>query len=143
MPTVHHAIDVAATPDECWRVFSDLSTWTRWFPMLHAVDGELRAGGRLKLIVGPALAKMPLDVAIEEYKPGEIVRWVGGRFGVRGNHAYLFSVNNPGMTRVTSREEFTGLGARLITGPVFAKFDGEVHRSMERFKALVEAAKMT
>jgi hypothetical protein len=140
MPTVHHAIDVAATPDDCWRIFSDLSTWTRWFPMLHRVDGELRAGGRLKLIFSAGPARLPVDVTIEQYKPGELVRWVGGRLGVRGDHSYIFDVNNPGTTRVTSRECFSGLGARLITGPIFDKLDGEVHQSMERFKALVEAA---
>jgi hypothetical protein len=140
MPTVHHAIDVAATPDDCWRIFSDLSTWARWFPMLHRVDGELRAGGRLKLIFAAGPAHLPIDVTIEEYKPRELVRWVGGKLGVRGDHYYSFAVNTPGTTRVTSRECFSGLGARLITGRIFDKLDGETHQSMERFKALVEAA---
>ena len=141
MPTVHHAIDVAATPDDCWRVFSDLATWTRWFPMLRAVDGELRAGGRLRLAFAAGPANFPVDVTIEEYRPLELVRWIGGRLGVRGDHFYSFAVNNPGTTRVTSRECFSGIGARLITGPIFDKLDGETHQSMERFKALVEAAR--
>ena len=140
MPTVHHAIDVAATPDDCWRVFSDLSTWTRWFPMLHRVAGELRAGGKLTLVFAAGPAHVPVEVAIEEYQPKKLLRWVGGRLVVRGDHSYLFDVNNPGTTRVTSRECFSGFGARLITGPIFAKLDGETHQSMERFKALVEAA---
>jgi hypothetical protein len=140
MPTVHHAIDVAATPDDCWRIFSDLSTWTRWFPMLQKVDGELRAGGKLTLTFAAGPARVPVEVMIEEYRRGELVRWVGGRLGVRGDHSYSFSVNNPGTTRVTSRECFSGFGARLITGPIFNKLDGETHQSMARFKALVEAA---
>jgi hypothetical protein len=139
MPTVQHAIDVSATPDDCWRIFSDLSTWTRWFPMLREVRGELRAGGKLTLYFAAGPARLPVDVRIEDYRPGELVRWIGGKLGVRGDHSYIFSVNNPGTTRVTSRECFTGIGARLITGPVFAKLDGETHASMERFKALVEA----
>ncbi len=141
MPTVHHAIDVAASPDDCWRVFSDLSTWPRWFPMLRAVDGELRAGGRLRLAFAAGPTSFPVEVTIEEYKPRELVRWVGGKLGVRGDHFYSFAVNNPGTTRVTSRECFSGIGARLITGPIFHKLDGETHQSMERFKALVEAAR--
>ena len=138
MPTVQHAIDVAGSPDDCWRVFSDLSTWTRWFPMLAGVGGELREGGRLTLSFHAGPARLPVDVRIEEYRPRELVRWVGGRLGVRGDHSYAFDVNNPGLTRVTSRECFSGLGARLITGPIFAKLDGETHHSMARFKALVE-----
>jgi len=140
MPTVHHAIDVAATPDDCWRVFSDLATWTRWFPMLRAIEGELRAGGRLRLSFAAGPTSFPVEVTVAEYRAGEFVRWVGGRLGVRGDHFYSFSVNNPGTTRVTSRECFSGIGARLITGPIFQKLDGETHQSMERFKALVEAA---
>ena len=62
MPTVQHAIDVAATPDDCWRVFSDLATWTRWFPMLRGCDGELRAGGRLTLYFAAGPARLPVDV---------------------------------------------------------------------------------
>jgi hypothetical protein len=139
MPTVQHAIDVEATPDDCWRVFSDLSTWTRWFPMLGRVQGELRAGGRLTLHFAAGPATFPVEVKIEEYRPGELVRWVGGRLGVRGDHSYSFSVNKPGTTRVTSRECFSGIGARLITGPIFSKLDGETHQSMARFKTLVEA----
>ena len=141
MPTVQHAIDVAATPEDCWRIFGDLATWPRWFPMLERVEGELRAGGRLTLRFAVGPARLPVEVAIEEYRPGELVRWVGGRLGVRGDHFYSFAVNNPGSTRVTSHETFSGVGARLITGPVFARLDGETHQSMERFKALVEAAK--
>jgi hypothetical protein len=138
MPTVQHAIDVAGSPDDCWRVFSDLSTWTRWFPILAAVDGVLREGGQLTLRFFAGPARFAVDVRIEEYRPKELVRWVGGRLGVRGNHSYAFDVNQPGTTRVTSHESFSGIGARLITGPIFAKLDGETHHSMARFKALVE-----
>ncbi|HEY2748230.1 MAG TPA: SRPBCC domain-containing protein [Polyangia bacterium] len=138
MPTVQHAIDVAGSPDDCWRVFSDLSTWTRWFPMLAAVDGELCAGGRLRLSFAAGPARLPVDVRIEEFRPRALVRWIGGRLGVRGDHSYAFDVKIPGSTRVTSSETFSGLGARLITGPIFAKLDGETHESMARFKALVE-----
>jgi hypothetical protein len=141
MPTVHHAIDVAATPDQCWRVFSDLACWPRWFPFLRKVEGELRAGGRLALHFAAGPARLPVDVTIQEYSPPGRVRWVGGRLGIRGDHFYDFTVNNPGTTRVTSRECFSGPAARLLTGPLFAKGDSEAHQSMARCKALVEASK--
>lgn len=141
MPTVQHAIDVAATPDQCWRIFSDLATWPRWFPFLRDVRGELRPGGRLQLKFAAGPTTLPIDVLVEEFEPGVRVRWVGGKLGVRGDHYYSFAASLPGLTRVTSSESFSGLGARLITGRVRDLLDGEVHQSMERFKALVEAAK--
>lgn len=138
MPTVQHAIDVAATPEDCWRVFSDLQTWPRWFPFLRGVRGELRDRGRLTLLFAAGPTELPVDVAVEEFAPPARVRWIGGRLGVRGDHAYSFESKMAGTTRVTSSETFSGFAARLIAGPIFAKLDGEVHRSMERFKALVE-----
>jgi hypothetical protein len=139
MPIVHHAIDVAASPDDCWRVFADLGSWPAWFPFLRAVRGELRIGGRLTLSIAAGPTALPLQVTVEELVAGERVRWRGGALGVTGNHSYSFSTPAPGLTRVTSHEEFSGLGARLIAGPIFDRFDGEVHQSMARFKALVEA----
>jgi hypothetical protein len=139
MPIVHHAIDVAASPEACWRVFCELPGWPRWFPFLRHVSGELALGARLTLAFAAGPATLPVHVTVAEWRPNELVRWIGGALGVRGNHSYSFSVHAPGLTRVTSSEEFSGLGARLITGPIFAKLDGEVHQSMERFKALVEA----
>ncbi len=142
MPTVQHAIDVAATRDECWRVFGDLARWPEWFPLLRRVrGGRLAVGEKLVLDFAAGPATLPVEVTIEECEPGGRIRWVGGRLGVRGDHCYTFAMNSPGLTRVTSSETFSGPGARLIAGPVFAFLDGEVHQSMERFKALVEAAK--
>lgn len=139
MPTVQHAIDVAATPDECWRVFADLAGWPRWFPFLRGVKGELASGGRLTLLFAAGPTTLPVNVDIQELQPAAKIRWIGGAMGVRGDHSYLFSVNISGMTRVTSAECFSGLGARLIAGPLLSKLDGEVHQSMARFKQLVEA----
>jgi hypothetical protein len=139
MPIVHHAIDVAASPDACWRVFADLGSWPTWFPFLRAVRGELCAGGRLTLSIAAGPAALPIRVTISELVVGERVRWKGGALGVSGDHSYSFTTPAVGLTRVTSREEFSGFGARLITGPIFDRLDGEVHQSMARFKALVEA----
>lgn len=140
MPTVQHAIDVAASPERCWQLFSDVAGWPRWFPFLRGVRGEgLAPGGRLTLLFAAGPATLPIPIEIRELAWGARVRWVGGALGVRGDHFFSFAVNNPGTTRVTSAECFSGWGARLIQGPVLTKLDGEVHRSMERFRALVEA----
>jgi hypothetical protein len=139
MPIVHHAVDVAATPESCWRVFADFSSWPRWFPFLLAVTGELKLGSRITLQMGAGPANLPIHVTVEELVQAERVRWTGGKLGVRGNHSFVFSTHAPGLTRVTSSEEFSGLGARLIAGRLLARLDDEVHRSLGRFKTLVEA----
>lgn len=145
MPTVQHAIDVAAPLDTCWRVFADLDSWPRWFPFLRSPPaGELRAGSKLELAfgAGPAtIPAFPVRVMVAEVVPLQKARWTGGALGIKGDHVFEFSVNIPGLTRVTSRECFSGLGSRLIAGPLLQRLDGAVHESMARFKALVEATK--
>ena len=77
---------------------------------------------------------------MRELEPAKRVRWVGGRLGMSGDHSYEFAVNSPGLTRVTSHEEFTGMAANWIPRAIVERIDGEVHRSMERFKTLVEGS---
>ena len=75
---------------------------------------------------------------VERARPWYKVRWVGKGWGITGNHAYTLETHAPGVTRVTSSEEFSGFGSKLMTRAVLDKLDSEVHRSMERFKTLVE-----
>jgi hypothetical protein len=141
-PIVHHAIDVKAAPDACWNVLADLQTWPRWFPFCknaRSLSGNpWRLGGRIEITFLAGPVGLPVVVEVEELEPAKVVRWRGGRLGMSGNHSYTFGLNSPGLTRVTSHEEFSGLAARMIPRLVMDRLDGEVHRSMERFKTLVE-----
>jgi hypothetical protein len=148
MPTVvHHAIDVEAAPEACWKVFADLGRWPDWFPMCKSArplnGAPWRLGGRIEIVFHAGPVGVPVIVEVEELAPAKRVRWVGGRLGMSGNHSYDFDVNRTGLTRVTSHEAFSGLYARWIPRTLFDRIDLEVHRSMERFKTLVEAASAT
>jgi hypothetical protein len=96
-----------------------------------AKDGEPSLGQTPR---GRGASREAVPSGLPVYK----VRWKGGRLGLSGNHSYTFSVNSPGLTRVTSHEEFSGVATRWIPRRVMDRIDGEVHRSMERFKSLVE-----
>src|SRR4051812_8249233 len=130
---VHHAIDVKAAPDACWQRLSDLSVWPEWFPMCKGArwldGGSWKVGSRLEMTFHAGPLGVPVVVQVKELEPGKIVRWVGGRLGLSGNHSYTFSVNSPGLTRVTSHEEFSGMTARWLPRKVIERIDGEVHLS--------------
>lgn len=147
MPTVlHHAIDVAATTDACWRSFADLTTWSRWFPRLtHAVvvgteADPWRVGGRFELVFDFGPVTVPVRCEIAELVRGEKVRWIGKGFGITGDHSHTFSTHHPGLTRVTSHEELSGAGTLLLTRSIKERVDREVHESMARLKAHIEGA---
>jgi hypothetical protein len=143
-PVVHHAIDVAASPESCWKVLADLGSWTRWFPraryaaVLGGQSDPWRVGGRFEILFDFGIS-VSVKPEVREVDPAKRVRWVGRGWGIEGDHAYTFEPHAPGLTRVTSHEEFSGMGSRLITRRIFDLLDVEVHRSLERFKALVEA----
>jgi hypothetical protein len=145
-PVVHHAIDVDATPEACWKLFADVRTWPGWFPMLkeaRVVGGSgdgWQVGARLELVFGVGAVGVPVKTTVEELQPARRVRWKGGALGITGDHCYLFESTGPGRTRVTSHEELTGIGTHLLRRVVMERIDREVHKSMARFKALVERA---
>jgi hypothetical protein len=143
-PTVRHAIDVAASPEACWKVLTDFNTWPRWFPRAKyaAVLGSdvdpWRVGGRFEIVFDFGLS-VSVKPTVEEIQRARHVRWVGKGWGITGDHAYTIETHAGGLTRVTSSESFSGLGARLMTRAILDRLDGEVHRSMSRFKEIVES----
>jgi uncharacterized protein YndB with AHSA1/START domain len=138
MPVVELAVDVAAPPERCFRVFADLDAWPRWFPYLARAEGELRAGGKLALVFAAGEREIPLEVAVTSADAAR-VQWSGGAYGLRGRHTHSFEPSSRG-TRVSWREEISGLAARLLTRNLLAKIEEEVQAAMEKLKALVEAA---
>jgi uncharacterized protein YndB with AHSA1/START domain len=141
-PVVRHAVDVNATPEACWKALTDLGTWSRWFPMLKYVsamgDGSpFHVGGRFEIVFDFPVA-VSVKPIVEEVDAPRRVRWVGAGWGIQGDHSYFLEPQGPGVTRVISHEAFSGPGSLLITRRIRERLDGEVHRSLERFKALVE-----
>jgi hypothetical protein len=145
MPVAHHAIDVAATPADCWAAFARLADWPRWFPFCRSARGEAepwRVGARLTLELGvAAFPPARIVTTIEELVVGERVRWRGASMGVVGEHAYHVAPGAAGLTRFTSHEEFKGPLGRFLPRRIFDLLDQEAHRSMSRFKALIEASR--
>jgi hypothetical protein len=148
-PLVHHAIEVAATPDACWRVLSDFSTWPRWFPRARwaaSLDegSAWRVGGRFQILFdfGVDVAVKPVIEELDTvHADRKRVRWIGGGFGITGDHAYTIEAIGAGLTRVTSHEQFSGLGARFLPKAILGRLEHEAQRSLERYKAIVEGAR--
>jgi hypothetical protein len=139
---IHHAIDVEATPAEVWRVFSDLSTWPRWFPNATAARVQLgppwRKGAVLEVdLAVPVVGALVLRLDVEEAEPARRVRWVGKVWGIRGDHTYTFE-DRGGWTRLTSHETFGGMLAGFADRLGRDTIDRSAHEAVAKLKALVE-----
>ena len=144
---IHHAIDIHASPAAVWRVFTDLTSWPRWFPEALSArslaEPTWQRGGTLEVEMAvPVLRSLTLHLRIEEVEAERKVRWIGKAWGVSGDHSYIFEDRGQ-WTRVTSHEKFAGLVTllpRVAGAKVRERVDGLAHASMARLKALVEDA---
>lgn len=102
-------------------------------------DGDpWRVGGRFEIVFEVGPLQVSVKPVVQEVERAKVVRWLGKGWGVQGDHAYTLESHSPGLTRVTSHEAFSGLGARLLRGKVLARLDEAAHISMARYKTLVE-----
>jgi uncharacterized protein YndB with AHSA1/START domain len=143
---IHHAIDIDADSAQVWRVFTDLSTWPRWFPNAVGAralrEDPFRRGGAVEVDLElPVVGSIVLRLDVEEADPQHKVRWIGKAWGVRGDHSYTFEDRRQGAkawTRVTSHELFDGPLSILATGLARDKIDRLAHEALAHFKTVVE-----
>lgn len=139
---IHHAIDIEASPAAVWAVFTNFDLWPRWFPYAasaRSVGGPTwQRGGALEVrLVVPVVGALTLRLEVAEAEAERRVRWIGGSWGVRGDHLYTFE-DRGGWTRVTSHEEFGGPFAFAAGARLRDRVDQLAHASMGHLKALVE-----
>jgi hypothetical protein len=116
-------IDIDATPEAVWNVLTDFSAYGEW-SNFTAAEGTAHVGNKLTMRMPGMTFRPTVTVAT----PCQELRWVGTLGTKRlfhGQHSFVLSPNPDGTTRLTNREEFSGvlvtLTRRLIKTP---KHDG-------------------
>ncbi len=106
-------IEFDGTPEEVWKVLTDLPAHAQWNPFITKIDGELRVGAKLDVRLSPegerGITMHPTVLAAE---PGRELRWLGhllvpGIFD--GEHRFLIEESAPGRVRFTQSERFGGI----------------------------------
>ncbi|UCC94167.1 MAG: SRPBCC domain-containing protein [Thermoplasmata archaeon] len=104
---------IDAAPDRVWEVLTDKEALGEWNPFIKEMDGELREGERLRVILQqPNRKPMTIKPRLMEVSPGRELRWLG-HLGVPGlfdgEHIFELHPEGPRSTRFVHREEFGGL----------------------------------
>jgi hypothetical protein len=105
--------DIAAPAQAVWAELSAVATYPEWNPFITTLEGELVAGGRLKVrIVAPGGRPMTFRPTVTEVVEGKRLEWLGrlvvpGVFD--GRHSFLLEDLGGGSTRLTQAEEFSGI----------------------------------
>ncbi|MBL4812946.1 MAG: SRPBCC domain-containing protein [Rhodobacteraceae bacterium] len=119
---------IHAAPDVVWSVLTDRAKLTSGGFGILRLDGEIRAGERIKLWseVSPGRA---FALKVSTFEPGRLMRWQSGMpLGVfKGERTFTLTPNADGTT-FHMREVFSGPLSGLIVksipdlGPSFEKF---------------------
>jgi uncharacterized membrane protein len=142
---VEKSIQIAATPDQVYRIWSDYDNFPRFMSMVEEV--RPLGGDRSHWVVkGPAGARVEWNSVITERTPGRLLAW-RSEPGASVEHAgrVQFAPSGTG-TRVTVRMSYRPPGGRLghAIASLFGRNPGqEMDADLERMKSFVEDNRAT
>ena len=129
---------ISAAPEVVWEKLTDIGALVAGGLGIVSLTGEMRAGGRLKLVseVAPGRA---FALKVTEFVPGQRMVWTSGMpFGLFKGERTFTLTPVPGGTELTMCEVFTGLMLPMIwksmpdLTPGFQKFATGLKQLAER-----------
>jgi hypothetical protein len=113
MKELRSEIEFDGTPNDVWAVLADLPAYGEWNPFIREIEGEIRAGARLRARLVPLGERgftMRPTVLVAE--PGRELRWLGrmvlpGIFD--GEHVLEIQEVRAGRVRFLQHERFRGV----------------------------------
>jgi hypothetical protein len=143
MREIQTDIEIAAAPEEVWRVLTDFAAYPEWNPFVTRASGELREGGRLEIFVQvPEGRGMKFTPRVLRVEPARELRWIGSMplNLFNGEHIFRLEPAGPARTRFLHGERFTGLLIPLM-GSTLEKVRRGYFLMNEALKARVEGAR--
>jgi hypothetical protein len=138
MKSIRVVTEIAAPVERVWAELSAVSEYAEWNPFITSFEGELVVGGRAEVRIAPPGGRpMTFRPTITEVAEGTRLEWLGrlllpGVFD--GRHSFRLEAVEPGRTRLTQSEEFSGLLVPL-TGKM-------LERTRAGFEAMNEALRL-
>lgn len=111
-------IVIAAPPEDVWSILTDFPAYPGWNPFIRRISGDLEAGARLEVELGPPGGRaMTIRPTLRDVQPGRGLRWLGhmGIPGVfDGEHSFQIEPLGPRQVRFVHSERFGGVLAPLV-----------------------------
>ena len=117
------SININASIDTVWEVFSDIHNWQEWNPVCRECrleQGDAMACGTcFSFELNPLILSIRIKAVIEQFEPKKKVVWSGSRLGIHATHVFTFEEKESYVV-LKSEEFFSGpllFLARLIGIP--------------------------
>lgn len=110
--------EIAASADRVWSVLADFPSYGSWNPFIREVEGELREGARLRVLLGASGKRaMTFRPRLKVVEPQREIRWLGhllvpGLFD--GEHRFQIEELAPNRVRFVQSERFKGILLPLL-----------------------------
>jgi hypothetical protein len=105
-------IDISAEPERVWEVLTDFEAYPEWNPFIVSIRGKPRVGSQLKVVLSPPQSsEVQLTPRVLRADPAKELRWRGVLWFswlFSGEHFFLLQESEPGHTRFTHGEDFSG-----------------------------------
>lgn len=119
MNTVSSTVEINATPEQVWAIFTDLPAHASWDPFITAISGPLVPGQKLNITIEPPGGRpMSFKPTVTSVVENREVAWLGrlvmpGLFD--GAHRFTLEPTQSG-TKLQQSESFSGLLVGLNRG---------------------------
>ncbi len=125
--SVRAEIDIAAAPERVWQILIDTSHYHEWQPTMIALEGVVRRGETLKLVVKTAVGERIFYPTLLVVEPNRALAWrVRGAFPglLHARHDFHIAAKGDGGAHFVQRERLFGWQARnLDTDAVRRNFE--------------------
>ncbi|MGW1229801.1 SRPBCC family protein [Streptomyces sp. NPDC001515] len=134
------SIEIEASPDEVWKVLTDLPAYPDWNPFLvssrvTSAGGRLEEGATLRNVMRDRTGDSVFSPEVLAVEPGRELRWLGkigpGWIG-DGEHRFVIEEIGDHRVRLTQSESFTGVAVPFAAGKLRSD-------TLPQFRAMNEA----
>ena len=143
MREIRTEVDIAAPPEDVWRVAADFRSYAAWNPFMPLFEAEARPGTKGRLSVAmPGNSARSMTVSILDAKRPRELRWRGALLGqwlFSATHIIELSARDGG-THVVNREEYRGILAPLLVRGLWDSLPGGYEAMNAALRARVEGS---
>lgn len=108
--SVHHEIEIAASPEQVWEVLTDTDSYDSWNPTMKLLEGEIKEGNKVKYqFTQDADNVSEIPSTVKQVIPNKLLNQGGGLpLVLTFDHKYMISPSATG-TKLTIHEDYGGI----------------------------------
>lgn len=110
--TLTASAEIEATPQEIWKVLTDLPAYEQWNPFMISAKGTIAQGESLTVVMHDRAGDTTFTPTVLTADRGKELRWlgkVGPGWIADGEHRFTIKPLANGKIRLTQTERFTGV----------------------------------